>query len=199
MNNNIFYPSHKEYSQSEIRILYYYTVILTIMHLLLLLVWPHFLFHNEEEYSRNNKQLSSWLKIKINQWYTTNKTMTTKNYWPNVSTKSLFLCLITSRGENLLTRSTSAIGTLSEPRSTHHQLGLSSCVCAHWAPGSKFVPTFPSTAFQEMPPQQVLLCLVGFRKARFSTHVIYGDKAHINMFFWMKHEPSLRLILINLG
>ena len=187
MNSNIFYPSHKEYSQSEIRILYYYTVILTIMHLLLLLVWPHFFFHNEEEYSRNNKQLSSWLKIKINQWYTTNKTMTTKNYWPNVSTKSLFLCLITSRGENLLTRSTSAIGTLSEPRSTHHQLGLSSCVCAHWAPGSKFVPTFPSTAFQEMPPQQVLLCLVGFRKARFSTHVIYGDKAHINMFFWMKH------------
>ena len=78
MNSNIFYPSHREYSQSEIRILYYYTVIMTIMHLLLLLVWPHIFFHNEEEYNRNNKQISSWLKIKINQWYTTNKTMTTK-------------------------------------------------------------------------------------------------------------------------
>ena len=119
------------------------------------------------------------------------------NYWPNVSSKSLFLCLISSRGENLLTRSTSEIGTLSEPRSTHHQLGSSSPVCAHWAPGSKFVPTFPSTAFSELPPQlQFPLCLVGFLKARFSTHVIYGDKAHINMLFWMKHEPSLRLILI---
>ena len=120
-----------------------------------------------------------------------------KNYLPNVSTKSLFLCVTTSRGENLLTRSTSAIGTLSEPRSTHHQLGLSSCVCAHWAPGTKLVPTFPSTAFPELPPQlQVVLCLVGFRKARFSTHVIYGDKAH--MLFLMKHEPSLRLNF-NLG
>ena len=55
MNSNIFYPSHKEYSQSEIHILGYYTEILTIMHLLLLLVWPHFFFHNEEEYSRKNK------------------------------------------------------------------------------------------------------------------------------------------------
>ena len=120
-----------------------------------------------------------------------------QNYWPNVSTKSLFLCLMSSRPENLLTMSTSETGTLSAPRFTHHQLGLSSCVCAHWAPGSKFVVTFPSTAFQELPPQQVLLCSVRFPKARFSTQVInYGDKAHINMFFLMKHEPSLRLISI---
>ena len=120
-----------------------------------------------------------------------------QNYWPNVSSKSLFLCLMSSKPENLLTMSTSETGTLSEPRSTHHQLGLSSCVCAHWAPGSKFVLTFPSTAFQELPPQQVLLCSVRFPKARFSTQVIYyGDKVHINMFFWMKHEPSLRLISI---
>ena len=120
-----------------------------------------------------------------------------QNYWPNVSTKSLFLCLTSSRRENLLTMSTSETGTLSEPRSTHHQLGLSCCVCAHWAPGSKFVVTFPSTAFQELASQQVLLCSVRFPKARFSTQVIYyGDKVHINVFFWMKHEPSLRLISI---
>ena len=103
---------------------------------------------------------------------------------------------MSSRGENLLTRSTSEIGTLSEPRFTHHQLGLSSGVCAHWRLTLKSVPRFPSTAFQDQPKQQVLLCFVGFWKARFSTHVIYGDKAHINMFFWMKHESSLRLILI---
>ena len=107
-----------------------------------------------------------------------------QNYWPNVSTKSLFLCLMTSRDENLLTMRTSETGTLSEPRSTHHQLGLSSCVCAHWAPGSKFVATFPSTAFQELPPQQVPLCSVRFPKAKFSTQFIYyADKAQINMFF----------------